>query len=357
LRPILKEIRQLAINKGFNDQSGLLIDGTKPAVFNTNAELFNCLNHGNSEETYKKSGILVYLGESFLMKVPNHFCFNWKINGKSAGQNVLVSGNEREVSMQSIYSIISSVTHSIPSAKFGLKLISPFDKDYSKDLGLDLLPEKLKNFSLEMFTEDQLGTVLRKLNLLLIERKNGKDRDPIIVVMPGLELFVNLHRGADYEEKEDAKIFNILLSEGSNYGLYFICEINKPSNLSKLGNVEQYLNHFEHRIAYFMNSDESRTMIESKMANQLISLQNQSIRNKGLYFNQSTQECYKFKAYIDLLQDDQFVGELEKPQSELYLLSNIEEIAPDLTNTEQESANIPDDLVFFIDADRLNPKE
>lgn len=175
--------------------------------------------------------------------------------------------------------------------------------------------------------------------------------------MPGLELFVNLHRGADYEEKEDAKIFNILLSEGSNYGLYFICEINKPSNLSKLGNVEQYLNHFEHRIAYFMNSDESRTMIESKMANQLISLQNQSIRNKGLYFNQSTQECYKFKAYIDLLQDDQFVGELEKPQSELYLLSNIEEIAPDLTNTEQESANIPDDLVFFIDADRLNPKE
>ena len=57
------------------------------------------------------------------------------------------------------------------------------------------------------------------------------------------------------------------------------------------------------------------------------------------------------------MQDDQFVGELEKPQSELYLLSNIEEIAPDLTNTEQESANIPDDLVFFIDADRLNPKE
>lgn len=357
LRPILKEVRKLAIDKGFKESSGMLIDGLRPAVFHTNTALFHCLNFDNSLESYKKSGIGVYLGESFLIKVPNHFCFNWKLNGKSSGQHIIISGNEREVSIQSIYSIISSITYSIPDAKFGLKLISPFDKDYSRDLGLDLLPEKLKNFSFEMFTEDQLGIVLSKLNLLLIERKNGKDRDPIIVVLPGLELFVNLHRGADYEEKEDAKLFNILLSEGSNYGLYFICEINKPNNLSKLGNLEQYLNQFEHRIAYFMNSDESRTMIESKMANHLISQQNQSIRNKGLYFNHSTQECFKFKAYVDLIQDNQFVRELDSPQNKLHLLSNIDEMASAITSNEEEIANIPDDLVFFIDADRLNPKE
>jgi hypothetical protein len=357
LRPILKEVRQLALDKGFKERTGMLIDGVKPAVFGSNTELLTCLNHDNAEESYKKSGILAYLGESFLMKEPNHFYFIWKLNGKSAGQHILVSGNEREVTIQSIYSLVSSIAHSIPGAKCAFKLINPFDEDYSKDLGLDLLPEKLKNYSFEMFAEGELGSVLRKLNLLLTERKQSKDREPIIIILPGLELFVNLHRGADYEEKEDAKLLNNLLSEGSNYGLYFICEINKPSNLSKMGNIEQYLNQFEHRIAYFMNSDESRTMIESKLASQLIPLQNQSIRNKGLYYNHASQECYKFKAYVDILQDDQFVRELEMPQNELYLLSSIDEIAPISTLAEEEISEIPDDLVIFIDADRLNPKD
>jgi hypothetical protein len=106
-----------------------------------------------------------------------------------------------------------------------------------------------------------------------------------------------------------------------------------------------------------MNSDESRTMIESKLASQLIPLQNQSIRNKGLYYNHSSQECYKFKAYVEILQNDQFVRELEMLQNELHLFSNIKDLAPVITSVEEETLDIPDDLVIFIDADRLNPKD
>jgi S-DNA-T family DNA segregation ATPase FtsK/SpoIIIE len=357
LRPILKEIRQQSLDKGFKDRSGMLIDGVKPAVFSTNIEMFNWLSQENAKANYQRSGILAYLGESFLMKEPNHFCFNWRINGKTAGQHILISGNEREVTIQSIFSLLSSIAHSVPAGKCAFKLINPFDEDYSKELGISLLLEKLKDYSFEMFAGGELGSVFRKLNILLTERKQSKDRNPIIVILPGLELFVNLHRAADYEEKEEAKLLNALLSEGSNYGLYFICEINKPSNLSKMGNADQYLNQFEHRIAYSMHSDESRTMIESNLANQLVSIQNQSIRNKGLYYNHSSQERYKFKAYVDILQSEQFVRKLEVSQNQLYLLSNIDEMISDNAADAEETPNNSENDVIYIDADLLNPKD
>jgi len=354
LRPLLKEVRELASEKGYNN-IGKLIDGARAADFETNVELFNFLKKEKHEEELRKNGLPVYLGESFLIKENNHFDFKWKINGKAAGQHVLISGNETEVNLQSIYSLISSLTYSIPDAKFAIKLLNPFDDEY----GINKLPELLKDYSFEIFVEEELGFVLRKMAVLLEERKQAKnkEKDPIIVIIPGLERFVKLHKGSDYEESDELKLLNNLLSDGSNYCIYFICEINKPSNFSKLGNMDHYLKYFEHRIAYFMNGEESFNMIESKLASQLISSQNQNLKNKGIYYNHSSQIRNKFKAYVSVLNSEQMIRVLKESQNNLYLLSSINEEVQDEIAENDLLANIPDDMVLYIDEDMLNSND
>ena len=266
--------------------------------------MFSQLEKEEYQDTFQKYGLDCFLGESFLMNENNHFSFKWKVNGRQSIQNILVTGNEREHSTQALLSILSSLSYGVPKAAFSIKWLNALDEDTTKDLALELNYSNLSNYDFQTFSSEQLEELLIGLENILNNRRTSKDREPIIVFLVGLEKLIKLH-AANYCESDLTTLLKSILSTGSNYGIYFVCEINKPSNLDKIS--RDLSGFFEHRICYFMNADESNYIINSKAASQLISLDAPNIRNKAIYFSQSDGMSIKFKSCENIHGIDTFI--------------------------------------------------
>jgi len=322
LLPILKDIRSKSQENQFNISPAQLIDPSKHIIFDTSKLFPTSITSDIVDESFRKLGVHCYLGKSFLIEEANYFSFNWKINGNSLGQNILISGNEREFTVQAVYSIISSLSYTVPFGYFSIKLLNPLDEYYSKDLGFNKLKSFLSNYAYEEFHESDLEMVMAKLKLLLNERKMTKEKQPVIVVIPAIEVFIKFHKN-NYDLTSETNDFLELLKNGSNHGIYFVCEINKPSNLSKLANSQDILPYFEHRIGFFMNEDESEILIESRKANKLISVSNQNVRNIGLYYSLSSQASVKFISFTDLMKNDKLIHKMDEDRTGFLKLETI----------------------------------
>lgn len=180
----------------------------------------------------------------------------------------------------------------------------------------------MSNYAYEEFHESDLEMVMAKLKLLLNERKLTKEKQPVIVVIPAVEVFIKFHKN-NYDLTSETNDFLELLKNGSNHGIYFVCEINKPSNLSKLANSQEILPYFEHRIGFFMNEDESEILIESRKANKLISVSNQNVRNIGLYYSLSSQASVKFISFTDLMNTDKLIHQMDEDRTGFLKLETI----------------------------------
>lgn len=348
LSPLLEDIRNEAVLRGYNLVSPIFLDSSREAIFIQNHDLFN--EHIGSVENFNKNGISCWLGESFLMRASSHLKFQWKINNKSYDQNILVSGNEREFSLQSFYSIASSISYGLTNSKVSIKWIIPFDDELTKDLGIDHITSKLPNS--EVFYEKDLDLVINVLENIRKDRTESDiDKYPIIIFMPGLEKFVSLHKNSGSEEL--LSIFLNLLSSGSSQGIYFVCEINKSSSLTKLG--YDVIGSFEHRIAYSMNKSDSNELINSDKASLLIDPENLSCRSKAIYYSQSSQDAIKFKSYINLTSEEKLINPNFIPQDTVSL-KNYKSIISDSSNTDDENVyagidinSIPDDATISLE--------
>jgi len=309
LKPILDEINSEVSNRQFQKNNVKFIDASLPAKFDTNQQMFSQLENVDYNDGFSKNGLDCYLGESYLMDENNHFSFKWKINGRHFGQNILISGNEREHSTQALLSVISSLTFGIPNGEFSLKWLNALDEDTTSDLHLDLNYAGFSNYDVQTFSGDQLEDLIAGLELIISNRRNSKERVPIVTFLVGLEKIIKLH-SANYSESELTARLKLIMSTGSNYGIYFVCEINKPSNLDKIS--RDLLGFMEHRICYFVNSDESNHLINSKVASQLISMDAPNIRNKAIYFAQSEGASIKFKSYEKLDLSESFIRPIEQ---------------------------------------------
>jgi len=312
LSPLLEEIRAEAERRKLDIAPSLFLDSSIEASFSSNK---NLLNKDSIDETqFKKHGISCWIGETFLISNSAHFQFSWKINNKSSDQNILISGNEREYSMQSFISIISSLTYGVPNSNTSIFWIIPFEEELKKDLGLDLLIENTPHS--EVFSEGELELVLKTLEDIQSKRsENQLDKTPIIICIPGLERLVTLYKYSGNDELHT--IFLNLLRSGSSQGIYFVCEINRASTLAKLG--QDVLGAFEHRVAYWMNEDDSREFINSNKACKLIDPENTTCRSKAIYYSQSSQEGFKFKSYINLQTEKALINPKFKPEKNISL--------------------------------------
>ncbi len=348
LSPLLEEIRNEIELREYKLVSPIFLDSSREAFFDQNKDLFN--ENIGSEENFKKNGISCWLGESFLMRASSHLKFQWKINNKSYDQNILVSGNEREFSIQSFYSIASSISYGLTNSKVSIKWIIPFEDELIKDLGIDYITSQLPNS--EVFYEKDLDKVLNALENIRKDRtESAIDKYPLIIFMPGLEKFVSLHKNSGSEDL--LTIFLNLLSAGSSQGIYFVCEINKTSSLSKLG--YDVIGSFEHRIAYSMNKSDSNDLINSDKASLLIDPENLSCRSKAIYYSQSSQDAIKFKSYINLRNEEKLINPNFIPQ-ETVSLANYESIISDSSNTDNENIyegidinSIPEDATISLE--------
>ena len=309
LEPIIDEIKKEVNSRELPVNEVKFIDASLPAQFCNNTNLFDQQTQANYEETFMKRGMDCYLGESFLISNNNHFSFKWKINGRQAVQNILVSGNEREHTSQALFSILSSLSYGIPNARFCVKFLNALDEDETKDLGLDLIGESFKNYDFQQFKVDDLELLLNGLESLLALRRINADRKPVIVFLIGMEKLLKMQR-VGIDETDFASKLRAIMSSGSSFGIYFVCEINKPSNLNKIS--RDLIGFIEHKLCYFMNESESLDCINSKIANQLINSDSPNIRNKAIYYSQSEGDSQKFKSYADLRNTEQFVRNLKE---------------------------------------------
>jgi hypothetical protein len=355
LAPLLTNIRESVNERGLGQSTSIFIDSSKSALFANNALIKSWLSVPESKDLYKKQGIPCWLGESFLMKENNVFSFNWKINARSTNQNILISGNDREMNAQALLSILSSITYTIPGGNFSLKIINPIEEDELIELGLKNALDALPNDSYELFDESSLSDVLNKLNSLVEQRKQSTDRLPVIIIIPAIEKLVQL-QSSDYGGNALAVQLQSLFSSGSTYGIYFVCEVNKPSNMSKIS--RDLVGYFEHRIAFFMNEEESDVLIGSKLASKLIDNENLGTRSKGVYYAQSTQQGYKFKSYVDMHNETDLLnqGLINRPDPQILSLLKEESLLESSKEVVEEDdywakllSRVSDDATLSLD--------
>jgi hypothetical protein len=325
LTPLLESIRDEVKARNLATDEVVFLNGASPAEFAKNSTLFLKLLTPNYQQHFTKMGIHCYLGESYLMNNDAHFCFPWKINGREASQNIIISGNEREYTMQAVFSTLSSVTYSIPEANFRINFVNPFDKEFSQELGFDKLAEQLTNYDFQLYAENEFEVLIAQLEQLLAQRRASSDKTPVITYLVGLEKFMKIKKLNTYDsETEITQRLKVLLSTGSQLGIYFVMEINKASNLEKIS--RDILGFSDHRIGFYMNMEESNLFINSKAANQLVNLDSPTIRFKGVYYAHSQGIANKFKSYINLASENQFCrGLREKVASQVVLTSNVAE--------------------------------
>lgn len=245
-----------------------------------------------------------YLGESFLITDNNHFSFKWKINGRQSAQNILIAGNEREHTSQALFSILSSLSYGVPKSRFCVKLLNALDEDETKDLSLDLIAKSSKSYDIQEFKIDDLELLLVGLESLLAFRRTSDEREPVIVFLIGMEKILKL-QSVGFTESECASKLRGIMSSGSNFGIYFVCEINKPSGINKIS--RDLIGFIDHKLCFFMNESESLECINSKLANQLINADAPNIRNKAIYYSQSEGTAQKFKSYSNVANAKQFL--------------------------------------------------
>ena len=308
LEPIIKEIKKEVNVKGFKVNEVKFIDAAQPAKFEENKILIDQLNQKAYDETFIKSGMECFLGESFLITDNHHFSFKWKINGRQSTQNILIAGNEREHTSQVVFSILSSLSYGVPKARFCVKLLNALDEDETKDLSLDLISKSSKSYDIQEFKVDDLELLLVGLESLLAFRRTSDEREPVIVFLIGMEKILKL-QSVGFTESDCASKLRGIMSSGSNFGIYFVCEINKPSGISKIS--RDLIGFIDHKLCFFMNESESLECINSKLANQLINADAPNIRNKAIYYSQSEGTAQKFKSYSNVANTKQFLRVLK----------------------------------------------
>jgi hypothetical protein len=294
LEPILNNIKNEVSSRALTLNDVKFIDASLPAMFEANAELFS---QNVSIEHFSKVGIKCHIGESYLINDNNYFGFDWKINGRHPLQNILITGNERQNSIQTVFSILSSISYGIPEAKFMLNCVNALDEETTNEYGLDKLDALFAHYEFKTILPDQLESLVKQLETLLEARRTNKDRIPVFTLIIGIEQILQLHKMEYLEAKLTTRLKN-LLSVASNYGIYFVIEINKPKNLEKIS--RDLLGFIEHRICFWVNAEESHFLLNNKLANQLINSDTPNIRNKAIYQSQTSDVCIKFKSYSEL---------------------------------------------------------
>jgi hypothetical protein len=171
---------------------------------------------------------------------------------------------------------------------------------------------------------------------MLEQRRSSSDRTPIISYIIGFEKLLKLQK-QEYAESALSNSLKNLMSAGSSYGLYFVLEINKPSNLDKVS--RDLIGFIEHRICFALNADESLYLLGNKSATKLIDLDAPNIRNKAIYYSLSNSEVSKFKSYQKLEQEKSFVRELTEKVNSTVDLSNYKPVTADAIIQDSDDEN------------------
>lgn len=310
LEKILEDLKNESNNRGFENNELMVYDNLSQANFLNN----HIIKSQNRHKKYHSENVVsssasksfpIWLGEKTTLS-KEHFKITIERN---FNENILISGLYKQISINAIYNIISSLTHNFASGEIAIRFISFLGLEENHELKFNLLDKLNMEYDYKFLSIDDYADELDVLNQELMQRKqnNALQEKNIFLFFVGLEKAQYLFKEDNYSLTKQAAILNSLLESGNHHNIYTICEMRQPSILYKMLESRS-INYFKHRILFHLgNSGESEDVIGNKIAGTLYREDLPYTKYRAVYFNTEFEKVFhKFKPYIDLIESNEF---------------------------------------------------
>lgn len=308
LEKILIDLKTESEKRGFSPNELLVYNNLTQAVFEENKEIQTqnrfIINKENKTipTTYRK--IPLWLGEPTNIS-KSHFKINLE---KNFNENILVTGIDKAVSINTIYNIISSLTYAFASGEIAIRVFSFLNEEENNEYRLTKLDKLSEEYDFKFLNADNYSEEFEKLNneLELRKNENNKYAKRIFTFFIGLEKAQYFFK-SDYSLSKHGEILNILLESGNAQNIHTICELRQPNVLDKILRYEA-INQFKHRIVFHLgSSEESSKALDHKIAASLYKQDEPHTKYRAIYYDADFEKVFsKFKPYINLIDNDNF---------------------------------------------------
>jgi hypothetical protein len=248
------------------------------------------------------------LGEPTIISA-NHFKIELERN---FNENILLSGIHKDVSINAIYNILSSIIYAFAPGEIAIRIFSFLDNEENSELNFPLIDKISSYFDYKFIENCDFKSELEAINQELIRRQstNNIHSKRVFTFFIGLEKARELFQEESYTNSVYGNVLKNILENGNAFNFHTICELRVPSVLNKLL-YPNPINLFKHRIVFHLgNSEESNIVLQNKMAGTLYKTDEPHTKKRGIYYNADFEGEYsKFKPYIDLINDKMFYPE------------------------------------------------
>ncbi len=349
----LRELKQLAIDRGRPPAQQIVFEGNLPAIPSKNHLLAGLLNAETWGEPPKAD--YAWLGEAIAIKDPTAAIFR-----PQSGANLLVVGQNDIMALgMAITAMIGlAAQHDTNGIDFYLLDGSPADSMLAGKLGMfkDVTPHSVRDVTVrdlaKVFTEIAAEMERR-------QREAVTDVPAIYIVIHDIQRFRDLRKSDDdfgfssprYGEEDTpraeppSRLFGNILKDGPAQGIHTIVWCDSLNNLNRTFD-RNGLREFELRVLFQMSANDSSTLIDSPAAGKLGP-------NRALFFSEEEGRLEKFRPYG--LPDEEWLADVRARLMARPLPPPRPAPAPVPTNGHDASDSLPEPTGFGSAFTSLDP--
>lgn len=211
---------------------------------------------------------------------------------RQGGGNMLVVGNDEDVAVRIIFSVITSLLKQPMPKDSVFYFFNFFDTDTEHFAKLNVLFNSFQSkFKIEIVEEKNIKTTLEFLKHELNNRQTSSSSNfPNIFITVASIQRGRIFRKDSYNMTDEAKLLAGIIKDGTNKGIHTIIQIDSMDSFGGKIFEDKLLPDFSQRVATQMNSDNSRKILGNEKAMKLGN-------NRAYYFWDSENKLIKFKPY------------------------------------------------------------
>lgn len=268
---LVKKVADLGLARGVQGKKRFIFRGDQKAFIESTQRAVN----QSDSKAFRYKTVRMWLGEPTKMADDIHLDFKF-----SMAQNLLVMAAEKEAAR-----VLGAFIYALNKQQEKLQqayVINPLSEvdegfqDFTNAYGTavtEISPSRLEPF-------------LNELKVKLDERvSNPKERKGIFVVMNSIQRMRSLRR--DTRDFEVPTLFNTLLADGPEVGIFFIVHVDA---MPSLGRTEVQPRDFVHRVSFAANDDQYYNLFNTSNIAPLK-------RNRAIYYDDELGQLSTFKPY------------------------------------------------------------
>ncbi|HYO11535.1 MAG TPA: FtsK/SpoIIIE domain-containing protein [Tepidisphaeraceae bacterium] len=287
---LLKRVRDAAKSNGSKHEPAIVFEGNAPADITKNRRLLAALNAKEPSGQPPKA----HLGDPVAIKEATGVTFR-----RQAGANVLVVGQQEELSMAIAAASIVSLAAQSPAARFYVLDGSPADSPLAGVMPKvrDAVGSNRVTLVEYRATEEAIAELAAELQRR--ESGGGANPPPVFVIVYGLQRYRALRKSedagfsfgsADEEKKpQPDKQFADLLRDGPPAGMHVIAWCDTAAALERTLD-RQAMREFDNRVLFQMSANDSSNLIDSPAGNRLGA-------HRALLYSEEQGVTEKFRPY------------------------------------------------------------